>query len=315
VLGRRWLRAWGCCLVWVSTALLATVVQAQCGITLSCGPEVGGDGSIFDIGVDTGGERKPCAGVCILSDQGRRQFELQNNCYFSDEYCGGTSQAHHIDRKTQCCGKDPTSGKPATQDKQISRANDDFNWDNYVKSCPKMRQSEGNADALWPQCKAGQKHHPEDHWVVQEVEVQPGNGNARPYCIDGCSTPPAAIEVLYRSGWFIYWDKDNPTGAGPGGYGSGSSFYQACAVHDRCYQTCSNASRQTCDDNILADMLRVCNSIPVEHVTTFTNNLGFQDDENTRDKCQSAANRMHTGLRIGGGSAFDTRRQQYCQCC
>jgi hypothetical protein len=62
-------------------------------------------------------------------------------------------------------------------------------------------------------------------------------------------------------------------------------------------------------------MLRVCNSIPVDHVTTFTNNFGFQDDENTRDKCQSAANRMHTGLRAGGGPAFDTRRQQYCQCC
>jgi hypothetical protein len=285
---------------------------AQCGVTMSCGPGLGGDGSDLGIGVNP---RSPCVGVCILSDLGRRQFEQQNNCYFSDEYCGGTSPAHRIDRRTQCCGSDPVSGRPSAQQKQISQGNASFNWDNYVRSCPNMRQSEGPPDALWPQCRVGQRHTAGDFWEVQEVEPQPGSANARPYCIDGCSTPPQWVNRLYRTGTFIFNDKDNPTGAGPGGYGSGSSFYQACAVHDRCYQTCNNNSQTTCDNNLLRDMLNVCLTIPANHVTTFTNNLGFDDDENTRSKCESAANNMHTGLQVGGRPAFSIRRQQYCQCC
>ena len=299
-------------LLMVSVLVSCPLAQAQCGVTMSCEPEGGGDGINLGIGSNP---RSPCVGVCILSDVGRRQFEQQNNCYFSDEYCGGTSPAHRLDRRTQCCGNDPVSGRPSVQGKQISRAQESFNWDNYVRSCPNMRQSQGQADALWPQCRVGQRHTASDHWVVQEVVAPPGNANARPYCIDGCSTPPAAIELLYRSGTFIYRDKDNPTGAGPGGFGSGSSFYQACAAHDRCYQTCNNNNQATCDNNLHRDMLNVCRSIPADHVTTFTNNLGLEDDENTRSKCESAANNMHTGLQVGGRPAFSARRQQYCQCC
>lgn len=309
-------RAWHRAFVVVAGVLLAAFMpwtaQAQCGVTMSCVPP-GGGGPVIDIGGS--GTKSPCTGACILSEQGRRMYEQQNNCYFTDEYCGGTTAAHRIDRQTQCCGKDPRTGLSAVQDKQISQARQDFDWDRYTRSCPNMRQSEGAADALWAQCVVGRRHAAGDHWDVREVVGIPGKPNARPYCIDGCSTPPAAVSLLYRTGSFIFNDKDNPTGAGPGGFGEGSSFYGACAAHDRCYQTCNSTSRKTCDDTMLADMRAVCNRIPANHVTTFTNNLGFEDDENTRSKCHSAANRMHTGLRAGGGDAFNTRRQQYCQCC
>lgn len=154
-----------------------------------------------------------------------------------------------------------------------------------------------------------------DDYAVVTVEK---NGSARPYCIDGCSTPPGMVNKLFRLGIFIFENKDNPTGAGPGGFGSGSSFFGACASHDKCYQTCNGNDQETCDDRLLADMLAVCRQIPADHVTTFTNTLGFQDEENTRNKCESAANNMHTGLQSplpASKRAFKVRRQQYCQCC
>ena len=292
--------------------LFCATAHAQCGITISCAP--GDDGNRIDFGIGMV-PRSPCVGVCILSDQGRRQFEQQNNCFFPDEYCGGSTQAYRIDRRTQCCGRDPVSGQPSVLNKQISQAQESFNWANYVRSCPNMRQSQGQPDALWPLCRVGERHTANDFWEVQEVEPQSGNTNARPYCIDGCSTPPQWVNRLYRIGAFIFNDKDNPTGGGPGGFGPGSSFYQACANHDRCYQTCNNNTQQSCDNNLLRDMLNVCRTIPADHVTTFRNNLGFEDDENTRSKCETAANNMHTGLQVGGGPAFGIRRQQYCQCC
>ena len=177
-----------------------------------------------------------------------------------------------------------------------------------------MKQSGAPPDALWAQCEVGQKHNPsKDDWVVA---IKEKNGASRDYCIDGCSTPPAVVNLLWRTGVFIFEDKDNPTGKGPGGIGATSSFFNACAAHDRCYQTCSiGVDQSACDNRLLTDSLAACATIPPAHTTTFINNLGESDDENTRAKCEGAANKMHTGLQAAGSPAFKTRRTQYCQCC
>ena len=176
-----------------------------------------------------------------------------------------------------------------------------------------MTQNSAPPDALWAQCVVGHKHSPSDDYNVVLVEK---NGSSRDYCIDGCSTPPGAVTSLWRSGIFIFQDKDNPTGNGPGGFGPSSSFFNACAQHDRCYQTCSMGTDQSaCDNKLLADMLAACATIPPAHTTTFIGNLGRPKTVNTREKCTSAANDMHTGLQVGGSGAFKTRRSQYCQCC
>lgn len=285
--------------------VLAGASHAQCGVSFSCGgvPSLGDVlqvPSVCDVG------------VCFSTEAARQAYERENNCRFPPQaVCGGVP----MNPDSQCCGRDARTGADRVQARQRTALDTDFNWDRYRRECPGMRQSEAPPDGLWSQCVVGQRHEDADHWVVREVVAHPQNPQARPYCIDGCSTPPSAVRALYRSGWFIFEDKDNPTGAGPGGFGEGSSFYPACANHDRCYQSCDSRNRQTCDDQMLQDMRAACNAIPADHVTTFINNLGFEDDENTRDKCHSAANRMHTGLRVGGGAAFDKRRQQYCQCC
>lgn len=306
-----WMRSFHGLLGGIGCALVVLCAPApalaQCGVSYSCGPDLGGGlgGILNPPGVCQGG-------ACFKDAATKYKYEQDHNCRFPPAaVCSGQP----MNPDTQCCGKDESTGQDKIQNRQAQADAADFRWSTYTQQCPNMKQSEGAPDALWAQCVVGQRHGASDHWPVREVVQNPGSPNARSYCIDGCSTPPGVVSSLYRAGWFIFNDKDNPTGAGPGGFGEGSSFYGACANHDKCYQTCSSTPRNTCDNNLLADMTTACNRVPADHVTTFINNFGFEDDENTRDKCLAAANRMHTGLQIGGGPAFNTRRQQYCQCC
>lgn len=253
--------------------------------------------------------------ACFINEAAKRKYEEENNCKFvNGAVCGGKT----YDKDTQCCGKNAKTGSDEIQNKQATALNGDFNWEAYRKQCPNMRQSEGAPDGLWAQCRVGQRHGAGDDYTVVEVQRPAGNPKARSYCIDGCSTPPGTVTLLYRTGYFIFRNKDNPTGGGPGGIGELASFFGACAAHDKCYQTCDTRDQKACDDELLANMLAVCNRIPPNHVTVFKNNLGFDDEENTQNKCREAADIMHTGLRLpieASRAAFKMRRQQYCQCC
>jgi hypothetical protein len=258
-----------------------------------------------------GAPKKLCdVAICFKSTEDQEAFERANRCVFGS-YCG----PEIIKSSTQCCGTNAFSGKPEPQPKVATALDPDFNWDWYKKRCPAMRQSEAPPNDTWQQCVAGKKHSADDDYAVVSVEA---NGNARSYCIDGCSTPPGVVDKLFTTGIFIFRDKDNPSGNGPGGFGASSSFYGSCASHDKCYQTCTGNDQKTCDDRLLADMLAVCATIPAAHETTVTNIFGNEVSKNTRKKCQSAADTMHTGLRApvqAAKIAFKTRRQQYCQCC
>lgn len=309
--------------VLLTSTFLGGDAHAQCGVTMSCLPSTPGtDPGVITIGggADNGGltgsASQPCAGACVLGDQARRQYERQNNCYFADQYCGGTTAAHRFDLSTQCCGVDPKTGKAAVQSKQASAAAKGYSWEDYVKACPNKRQSEGAPDGLWSQCKVGEKHSASDDWAVREVIADSRSPNARQHCVDGCSTPPGVVRALTTKGSFIFEDKDNPTGAGAGGIGDVASFYGACKNHDLCYQSCDNRTQKNCDDQLRQDMLELaCNRIPIEHETTYRGNFGRTRTTNTRDKCISAASDMWVGLRAFGEDAFNLRRQQYCQCC
>jgi hypothetical protein len=256
--------------------------------------------------------KKLCtAEVCLKSpEEEEAQFERQNNCIFGSQ-CG----AEVIKTSTQCCGRNLYSGQPEPQQKVASRLNPDYDWDAYKYRCLGMRQSEAPPSEIWSQCIVGQKHSADDDYAVVSVEA---NGSSRSYCIDGCSTPPKVVDGLYKSGTFIFKDKDNPTGAGVGGYGADSSFYGACAAHDKCYQTCSNNDQKSCDDKLLTDSLAVCGKIPSDHRTLIRDNSGVETLLSTRERCSIAAQVMHAGLRTPlpqSKAAFKIRRQQYCQCC
>lgn len=273
---------------------------AQCGVTMSCGGEKGsvpGSCQIY---------------ACFKDSKAKRQYEDENNCNFpSGVVCNGKE----IDEENQCCGRNAETGSNEIQEKQIKSLRDDFDWDVYRKRCPNMRQSEGAPDELWVQCIVGEKHSSKDYWPVVEVLPNLEHQKARSYCIDGCSTPPSIVAALYRSGVFIFMDKDNPIGNGDGGSGVGVSFYDSCKKHDICYQSCSSIDRKICDLVMLENMKDVCLRVPVDHITRYRNNIGVWVKTLTQDHCINAAEQMYVGLRAGGGSAFAIRKQQYCQCC
>ncbi|WP_265286056.1 hypothetical protein [Verminephrobacter eiseniae] len=278
-------------------AFIASASWAQCGVTQSCIPP------------------SPIATVCspricFLNAEARARYEKENNCHMLDAN-SKTCNRKAIDTDTQCCVRHAGLGVGKIRQKQYTKLDRSFMWDVYAKECINMKQSQAVPDKLWSQCEAGQKHSASDNYPVMLVEQ---NGSARSYCIDGCSTPAAAVKAAAFVGIFIFADRNNPTGAGPGGIGDASSFLAACSKHDRCYQTCNSNNQQTCDNEMLSDMKAVCFRISKDHTTTFDGNFG-QETINTHEACLSAANAMHTGLRKFGSNAFNLRRQQYCQCC
>lgn len=239
--------------------------------------------------------------TCFASAAAKRQYELENNCFFVSDPCETLND-------NQCCSTDARTGRKVVVPKAAEQLNEDFDWAEYQRQCPDRAQSRAAPNGVWAQCRVGQRHEPTDAYPVVRVEA---NGGARSYCIDGCSTPPAVVNALFRTGIFIVAHKDNPTGQPT------SSFFEACAGHDKCYQTCTAGDQRTCDDRLLADMLQACATVPANHRTRVTT-LGVEHQVNTREKCVSAANNMHNGLRapmVGGVNAFNKRRQQYCQCC
>lgn len=283
--------------VWIA----AGAVWAQCGVTQSC-PSI--PNSILLPIPST------CQGnMCFSSTEKRKKYEHENNCIFPDQsLCDGKE----IDSEKQCCVKNAITNKRKIKQKQYTSLDKSFDWNLYKKECVDMQQSEAPPDALWRNCVVGQPHSVDDDYAVMKVERI---GNARSYCIDGCSTPPSAVALATNLGYFIFPDRNNPTGGGAGGIGDQSSFLSACSNHDRCYQTCSKSNQEDCDNSMLTEMQSVCRNIPEDHQTIYQGNFGTTRSKNTRDACISAAEDMHTALRKFGASAFNKRRQQYCQCC
>lgn len=273
----------------------------SCLLVLIGGFQATAFGQAQCLGAECFVERICAAGLCFRNPQDEARFEKEQHCKFG-ELCGNQV----FKPESQCCGRD-LNGQSAIQPKVAGALNPKFNWANYQKMCPNMRQSEAPPDATWRQCVVGQRHDPAtDDWNILAVQPNLANPKARSYCVDGCSTPRAAVETLFNLGIFLVADKDNPTGFPE------ASFVSACSAHDVCYQTCGAAYDQTtCDDRLLADSLRACEVIPRDHTSIDASG----DVRNTFRACRNAANKMNTGLYLGGAKAFATRKQQYCQCC
>jgi hypothetical protein len=273
--------------------LLSPLTNAQ--ITLPGGTVIGGD-----IGL------KVCkVQACFANEAAKAQYERESNCKFVNKNLCGDKP---IDEAKQCCGNDAKNGTVKIKDRVNTQLDPKFSWQTYRQECQNLRQSEGRPDALWRQCVVGQRHAADDAYPVVIVE---SNGAARPYCIDGCSTPPRVVKALYKANIFLFENKDNPTGF------LTSSFFNACGTHDKCYQTCNGNDQRFCDNELLNNMLAACATIPADDETAIVT-FGVSYNVNTRDKCISAASNMHTGLStpiVGGVNAFNRRRQQYCQCC
>lgn len=243
--------------------------------------------------------------VCFTTAEGQRQYETMHGCAFPS-----TSPCGEFDTSTQCCGKNPRTGKAMIIDKVLGTpgvlipGSDSFTWANLKMACPNRRQNDSPPDGAWSMCEIGKKHDAEDDYAIIERWE---NGTVRPFCIDGCSTPPGIVSTLYGLGTFLRPDRNNPMG-----YSEASSFLGACIDHDVCYQTCKKEQRG-CDDELLKNMINACAEIPHHSLSAPITPLPVV--VRTRSHCIRAARVMYTGLVLGGHTAFNKRRQQYCQCC
>lgn len=256
---------------------------------------------------------------CFSTLEAQAKFEKDNNCTFPASACGD------FNADTQCCGKDPRTGKPKVVDKVmttkdvITKGADSFTWTNYLMTCPNKKQNNAPPNELWQKCAVGKKHSPDDDYKIEEVRQ---NGTARDYCIEGCSTPPAAVAGAHSLGIFLFPNRNNPAGyeTSPSAERTAaSSFYKPCVAHDICYQTCKD-DQKTCDIRLRDESIAACRTIPAAHESEVLKNIGgilTPVPINTRDQCEIAAKEMFfvlSGLKFGE-SAFNLRRQQYCQCC
>lgn len=257
---------------------------------------------------------------CLASLEEQAKFEKENNCKFgTDNLCGGKP----VDKATECCGKDSRTGKPKVVDKVMTKKGvitdgaDSFTWENYQRMCPDRKQNNAPPNELWQTCEKDKKHSPDDDYEIEEVRP---NGAARPYCIEGCSIPPAAVATAYGTGIFLFPNRNNPAGYETGRSAertAASSFYKPCVAHDICYQTCKD-DQKTCDTKLKSDSIAACRTIPAEHETPVpAPPPALVSFKNTRYECEKAAGRMFdvlSGFKFGA-PAFNLRRQQYCQCC
>jgi hypothetical protein len=237
-------------------------------------------------------------GICFSSPAAKAAYEKANNCTFSG--------CPNLNAQTQCCVTDPSTGKQTPVDKQISSAPKTFSWQNYVKECTNMHQSDAKPDSLWQSCTVGKKQSSSDDYAIIRVMQNPNDPNARPYCIDGCSTPPSVVGALFALGIFLVPDRNDPSGV------ASASFLTACSNHDVCYQTCSaSLDESACDKQLLSQSDAACQTIPANQTSYTTQGQII----GVRDSCLAAAQTMYEGLVKYGSKAFNMRREQMCQCC
>ena len=241
--------------------------------------------------------------ACFTTTEAQKAYEDKHQCVF-------TSSCGEFNTSTQCCGYDPSTGEPAVIEKVFSIPGvlmpgfDSFTWKDLKGACPNRRQNDAPPDDTWSMCAIGERHSPDDHYKIIEIR---GNDTARPFCIDGCSTPPQVVVTLYGLGTFLKPDRDNPIN-----YSAESSFLGGCIKHDVCYQTCDKEQAE-CDDQLLQSMIDACHSIP--HYSLTSRLYPTPTVVLTRNHCINAARVMHIGLTLAGQTSFQKRRQQYCQCC
>lgn len=253
--------------------------------------------------------------ACFPSEAKKGVFESINNCFFTPEKKCDPAQA--TDAQSCCVESLQAKGNYVLVDKVNDKNSNQFDWEKYKKQCKNMKPREGENK----KCVVGTIPNPKtDDWPIQEVVQNPNNPNALPYCVDGCSLPPMALNLGIRFGVAaINATHDNPTGH------SNSSFYEACKAHDICYQTCDkNINEENCDTNLLQNALAVCEKIPDNDLITIkkyniTRPIQTFQTVNAKQFCQKTANEFYEILspkKLGQGQkAFKQRRQEMCQCC
>ena len=142
----------------------------------------------------------------------------------------------------------------------------------------------------------------------------------QPHCIDGCSVP---AKLTPLAAFFNIWkvpgsvnNQDPTRGLDP--FTSPTSYYEACAGHDRCYQTCGS-DRGDCDSTLHANMVAKCSAAPADVFITvvFSNPEALPTVVQVPlpEACSHNASVYKLFLGLLGGLAHGDRQAQYCDCC
>ena len=132
--------------------------------------------------------------------------------------------------------------------------------------------------------------------------------NGVTHAIDGCSTPENKF-YLFPPNLFV-----NPNESGNFSLNPLSKpFYDACAAHDVCYQTCGS-SQNTCDAGLHNRLMSHCDSLSkTKSGSGFFDLLGISASE--YDECRLSANRMYAALIAVGHNAHSHRQKEMCIAC
>lgn len=146
--------------------------------------------------------------------------------------------------------------------------------------------------------------------------------STRQHEIDGCSgglTSNIQDPVLgfYGSTWLGQAPTTfgQPQGTAPFRIpNAGAALGLPCNQHDICYQTC-RSDRKTCDDAMETRMNAVCDVAFPSSCPSSLSVLQCIGYFAQRSDCYTFSDLYWSGLRVGGGSAYEERQTQYCQCC
>jgi hypothetical protein len=147
----------------------------------------------------------------------------------------------------------------------------------------------------------------------------------RQHEIDGCSAGLTSniqdpMRGKFGAGWLGVSSTEfgRPQGLVPN---AGAALPLACNLHDICYQTC-RSDKGGCDTAMRDRIRGTCAAAyPPACPANLTEEQCQGDDGymEQRGECAidtlSYANLYYQGVNLGGGSAYEERQSQYCQCC
>ena len=131
--------------------------------------------------------------------------------------------------------------------------------------------------------------------------------------VEGCSVP-ATLQTIFPPGLFI--NKGDGAIPPPTLHPNAELFYEGCKEHDVCYQTCGS-QQGTCDATLRQSLIDGCSVIPDAQPGTgfYRNNSLTAPRMSLKNECLLNAEKVYSGLSIGGKAAHSLRQRERCDVC
>ena len=150
--------------------------------------------------------------------------------------------------------------------------------------------------------------------------------NNRCHEIDGCSVyitetdplataqtrnDPSSINNSMRAASTAFGSGEVPPNSEYFVHGQMPTDILPCNMHDVCYQTINGKNQEQCDNQMLADMVEVCDQAYPGDCPSDLSNSECLQWKGQRETCKAFANSYFAGLTAVGTVAFDARQTEY----